>query len=394
MKKHCFLFIGCVLGFAGLNAQEGPTYQRLLTAKPVEIGAPDSSSQNTARSTIWRSFANRPTQKVLDPIGLESLKGFLFGREIEAGAFVPSYGKGVVCDKGSSGKGTFTFAIEAVYLRPELDNSRGFKAEIDAPRDINFNYDRSLSARIEAGYYCPTSNLGFRARYWQFSDEAGSLAGSDGNGLIADDAIAILAGGGIEDVDSVSVQHELDLDVFDVEATKELGGNTNASLGVRLASMEQTYTATPEDEGALISQLDFIGLGPTVAVESKFPIGESGFALFGSARASGLFGQRKLDSNNYAEEVNNGSSFVNDDEDEFVFNADLKAGIEWTPACLDCFYTRVGVEYQIWNNIGNLRDISDPALDGNFVGPTPSTVDLYGGDIDFFGFTWASGFSF
>jgi Legionella pneumophila major outer membrane protein precursor len=367
-----------------LLAQEGPTYEGLLK---LSRGA---NSQRSDSLSGWRSFGGMSgfNGSEVQSSGLGEITGFLFGREVDAGSMVHGE-KSVVPQRGS-----LYLQVEEVWVRPELENSRALNRELVTPRDVNFRYDRSSSERFEIGYLNPTGNLGFRARIWQFGDTTDPVFANDANGLIPTDAIVIFAGGGVEDVDTVTVTHEIDLDVVDLEATKPLGANAAASFGLRMVNFDQNYLAST-DEGLLDANLDFLGVGPTFSVEGALPISQGPFSLFGSARASAVAGEKTLESNNI-DTINGGAANILDEDTDFIFNADLKAGIEWKPACLSDhgFYTRAGVEYQYWGDIGNLREISDPALDDTFIGPETSTLGNYGGDIDFFGITVSAGLKY
>lgn len=290
---------------------------------------------------------------------------------------------------------TYFLELQQVFAKPELENSRGFNAEIGPPRGVDFDYDPESSARVIFGFMKPTTGLGFRARYWSFDDSSSPLVGTDANGLIADDAIAIVAGGGIDDVDAVTVLHNIDAHVVDLEGIKQFNQpDLLGSLGLRIVKFDQGYLAAT-DEGTLSSSLDFIGLGPTAGVEGSYQIGESDFSLFGNARVSALIGQRDLSSNN-VDTVNGGAARISDDGIELAYGADAQAGIEWSPRRFQHigFYTRAGLEFQYWGNIGNLRDISDPALDDTITGGTTSGAGDYDGDIDFIGFFLSAGFQF
>ena len=328
---------------------------------------------------------------------INCLKASLSGLALLGAVCISAQAKdGPTLDNLTDGGDTDYFIeIQQVFAKPDMENARAFNAEIGPPRDIDFNYDAESSSRLIFGFIKPTTGVGFRARYWSFEGDSSPLAGSDTNGLIATDAISIIAGGGIDDVDTLSVTHTIDADVLDLETiTRHQDHDLLTSLGVRVTQFGQEYNLS-SDEGGLNSQLDFIGLGPTASIEGTYQLGQSDFSLFGNARVSLLVGQRELDSNN-VDTVNGGVPTISDDDIEIVYNADVQAGVEWRPARFQDvgFFTRAGLEYQYWGNVGNLRDISSPAIDDTIPGGTTSGNSDYDGDIDFIGFFLSAGFSF
>lgn len=285
--------------------------------------------------------------------------------------------------------------FEYLLLTPELENSTAFKVDAGTTlgRNVDYDYDPASSGRISLGWIKPTSDLGFRTRYWHFDASSENVKGNDSNGLIAVDAISIIVGGGIDDVDNVVVSHDLTTHVLDLEVIKR-HSNATSSAGVRFISFDQGYNAYDDDEGLLSSSLKYTGIGPTCSYETAAQIGESNFFLFGSARASAFVGERELSSNN-VDTVNGGGAFTSDTT-EVAYNADIKFGVEWRPESYKDrgLYTRAGIELQHWGNIGNLADDAPNNIDDTIGGSTTRGAGDYGGDITFHGFFLSTGFEF
>ncbi|HEX3870746.1 MAG TPA: Lpg1974 family pore-forming outer membrane protein, partial [Pirellulales bacterium] len=98
----------------------------------------------------------------------------------------------------------------------------------------------------------------------------------------------------------LTARSSLKLSYFDLEAMKRvntLNWQWTGSAGVRYAYLSQSYDSAVSPPGAaanggsFLSQRHFFnGAGPTVSFMGRRPIGDSPIGIFGSGRASMLFG--------------------------------------------------------------------------------------------------------
>ena len=146
--------------------------------------------------------------------------------------------------------------------------------------------------------YVSDAGWGIRGRYFQFDQGAAGTFTGDGTSFVSsvptNGAVGSVFAGAPGDVADFSSR--LRVEVWDLEGTYTFTScrwNFLAAAGVRYANLFQSYDAksTPAG-GALPSSTStvssFNGAGPTFALESKYRFGESGFAVYGSARGSSV----------------------------------------------------------------------------------------------------------
>ncbi len=269
--------------------------------------------------------------------------------------------------------------------------------------------------------------VGVRARFWRFEQhldefvfnpapgangEAGEVEvfSADPLGLHIDSPGPLLSGqlnvgGNVANfngsgADFLLIQSSLELWAIDLEATEEgqLGRwRFLASAGLRYAHLAQSYDAyrfnrdnvpgvanVEADAAVLLSGHHFKGIGPTVALEAKRPLGNSAFALYGLARGSLLFGQSKQEAHFAAVVAGTATggglpagpfketTFIDASatHDDVLPVAELEAGIEWSRPIRDSrLFIQAGVMAQNWFGAGGAS-----SEDGNlgFLGLTLS----------------------
>jgi hypothetical protein len=207
---------------------------------------------------------------------------------------------------------------------------------------LPFLYDYSTSPRVWLGYLTP-AGLGIRADYWQFdqSGDSRSLT-SDGLHFIGAHATTIIFPATIlADTAGETLTASDDLEVHVVNLmgtlTAELAGiSLETRGGLRYATLEQGYSAAVVDgAGTLTGQLHwkrhFEGLGPTMAVGARRPIGCRGLAVIADGGAALLFGKKRLERFVLG---NVGPATMPrltlDDASEVVPIIDLRLGGEWS----------------------------------------------------------------
>lgn len=269
-----------------------------------------------------------------------------------------------------------------VIVTPFLSENSAFPTQ-DVNGNIGnygFNFDLTYSPRIEIGYMAPTSGIGFRGRYWHFETETTAGPADDGNGLIASDAVAVVVGGQISDVDTItSVVFDLRMEVLDLEATRAVGNGTLAA-GIRIASIGQKYNLD-SDEGQLYTKLRSTGVGPTLAYEWKSnDVWTDGLHWIAGVRGSLLYGQKDVYS--LGEE-----NTYNYDEQSLISNVEAQLGLEYRNP--GGFFLRAALEAQYWANTGNATNQNiglEDTVDDSFVS---SILD---DDLGFLGMVFSVGY--
>jgi hypothetical protein len=193
---------------------------------------------------------------------------------------------------------------------PGLSTSQSSSSEQD------FDYDASFSPLLWLAY-TGENGLGARARWWHFdqgasltvsnSDPTGATeitsAGPRGLSLTSPGRLLKTFGLG---TDRLAFDTDLKIDSWDFEVTQAVAAGKWAlafSGGVRYAHLAQDYHAFrfnsgsntdfnfSQDSTVLISGFNFNGAGPTLCLEGRRPLGETGLAFYASGRGSLLFGR-------------------------------------------------------------------------------------------------------
>lgn len=270
-----------------------------------------------------------------------------------------------------------------VIVTPFLSTNSAFPTQ-DADGNIGnygFNFDMTYSPRLEIGYMAPTSNIGFRARYWHFQTESTTGPANETNGLIASDAIGVAAGATIQDVDSITaVVYDLRMDVLDLEATRVFGNSTFAA-GIRTAWMGQKYNLN-SDSGQLYTTLDAAAAGPTLAYEWRSrDVWTDGLHWLANVRGSLLYGRKDVDS------IGPDAGY-NYNEQSLISNVDAQLGLEYRHT--GGFFARAALEAQYWGNVGNATNHNtgsgDDTGDNEFVG------GILDDDLGFLGMVFSVGY--
>lgn len=249
-----------------------------------------------------------------------------------------------------------------------LENPPGTDGQVSVP----FDWDYSYSPRIELGRVSDCGDLGFRARYWHFDDEANLLA-NDPNGDISayfqeDSADDI----GFEGATDAFFQHSLKMDVVDIEAAFRQCAWTY-SAGVRYARMDQRYFATDFND-IMIAEHNFDGWGVTAAAEFIKPW-RGGLSFFGKARGSLLYGQSGF----VAYNPNNDGLTADINSEDVLAVGELQVGIDWR-RCLASgriAFLTLALESQYWASAGAGGPGNNAVFDeGNYHNSRPQDANL------------------
>jgi hypothetical protein len=274
---------------------------------------------------------------------------------------------------------------------------------LHAVRRVDFDPDFEFSPRAWLEWR-GSDGIGVRGRFWRFEQhlneivfnpapgvngEAGEVEvrSADPLGLQVHSPGPLLAG--LLDINGTTVmfagvgadlmllESSLLLWTVDLEATVE--GELGAWLllssgGLRYAHLAQSYNVfrfnqgtvpgvagVTADAAVLMSGHQIKGLGPTVALEAKRPIGDHGLCLYGQARGSILFGKNKHTAHQAS--VLSGQAAAPFFETSFMDAtashndvlpvAELEAGVEWNRDLeRSTVFVQTGLFAQTWFGAG------------------------------------------
>lgn len=200
------------------------------------------------------------------------------------------------CDQsGCGGERNLIGGVEAVFLKPYYHNNvalRTYDPDVTR-RERPFTYDFEISPRVWLGYV-GDEGLGVRVRYWGY-DQTSTIT-TDGGGHVP----VLITGINFSNLDNGDpLSDRLQAYTLDGDVTQAMclgSWQLNFGGGIRGISKRQETGFTigaglPTTAIASIKS-EFDGVGPTLFLETKRPIGCSGLALLGNVRGSCVFGDR------------------------------------------------------------------------------------------------------
>lgn len=225
--------------------------------------------------------------------------------------------------------GHFVAGAGVYIMKPYFQNNPAFFTQTFASTGVpgtfsaqflttqyDFSWGLNAAPLIWLGYVSECG-LGVRARWWLFDQRSATSAVSDPNTTVISASPAGLSIAALGPIlfpvelignSPLFAASNLKLDVWDFEATGETGVGRWILLfcgGFRYAHLSQNYDAlhtsrrrffgiVPFDiVDDLSAGHNFNGAGPTIAIEARRPVGNSGLSLFANLRGSMLFGQSK-----------------------------------------------------------------------------------------------------
>jgi len=216
-----------------------------------------------------------------------------------------------------------------------------------------------VSPRLWLGYET-CDGFGGRARFWIFDHTA------EGG-----DALFNATQG------QMGLTSSVEAATVDLEFTQEASfrrWNLGLFGGMRYGKSGQRIGLQASNAERLAADLDFEGIGPTLGLDARRPVGCRGFALVGSLRGSFLFGSTRAgihDPGNLLEDL---IGIPADDirlrfNDHFMQTWETQLGIEWTrrTCCGNRFLVRGALEAQVWDSGAMVGLLSSET---GFVGPT------------------------
>jgi Legionella pneumophila major outer membrane protein precursor len=215
----------------------------------------------------------------------------------------------VDCGRDMHGGGHFTAGAGLYCLQPYFQTNPAYGSVRNSSvfresQQQDFHYGMHAEPLAWLGYVSE-SGLGARVRWWQFNISSNAVVETAfrGPGVSSPPVL------GVQDFSSrgsnalAAFASDLHLNVWDIELSHDFTfGHCGCLLagGVRYAHMAQDYAAgiayfgfetgagVPHD--ILTFAHNFNGAGPTIACEGHRALGQTGLALYGSARGSTLFG--------------------------------------------------------------------------------------------------------
>jgi hypothetical protein len=255
-----------------------------------------------------------------------------------------------VCGASSSG---FYAGAEVTLLRPFAGELN--EAELSVPL-LGVDFLRSdpgdqiaAAPRLWIGYTAP-NGAGVRARYWQFDQR-----------LSSDNTNTLILPPGSE---RMSVRR-LNAFAVDIEMTQHGEQRifiVDVGVGMRIGGIERdrsvTYSIPTLPKVALAFDRDFTGIGPTMSVEIRRPLGDSDFTFLLNPRGTMMFGtvDTTLAVNDQIGLTGASTPIINValNNDAEAYVAEVRMGFEWThemPNGRDMF-AHVLWENQFWAGSG------------------------------------------
>lgn len=212
--------------------------------------------------------------------------------------------------------GTGFFATyEYQSAKPVFSNNTAFythDTEILGAREsaVLTEFEESFqdTHRFELGYLNPSTNLGWRARYWRFNSNSTAISESDVDVKIgvADDPDIAIDTISANDNDFLIARSHSNIDVIDFEGFRNFSrrkGLVSISGGARYVEIGHLYDGRDVEVGGdeadfqtrLLHNSYFSGGGPTIGIMGRHPIGNTGLSLDVAGRASVIFGSGKAD---------------------------------------------------------------------------------------------------
>jgi len=295
------------------------------------------------------------------------------------------------CHKGHKhGGGTITGGLGFYYIQPHYETNPAYTFSITAQdgtsqvRQNDFDYDYDFAPILWLGW-ANCDGFGFRARTWWYENDASTQLTNDGTFSIDSAAPLGLQNTSTTAGDVLLFSTDIKIRVYDLEATQSYnvgGWNLLLAGGVRYAHLSQSYNHL---EAPLNGQVDaissgstFKGFGPTVALEVRRDLGNTGLTIYGSARGSVLFGNSSQDSSQVVNNVPD--AFASTSRDDVLPITELEIGAEWGYNLgRGRLFAQGALVGQVWHGAGNAaQNEMIPVLVDPEVSDNSSNLGLFG----------------
>lgn len=284
----------------------------------------------------------------------------------DAGAGV--YASGACCDACTGGCAVACGTCDAccygffvggglVIARPFVEGATAFSrftptvAASNPATSTTFDYQYDVSPRVWFGYLGP-GGLGLRTTYWQYDHQPNSLsvidtgAGEQYEAMVFSSAANFSRALTTADGETLGVEAGLEVHTLDLEAIYRgrIGRMVfTTGFGARYGGVKHDYLARIVNGTRLLGHnMNFDGLGPTIAFEGRVPVGR-GFSGLANTRFSTLIGAQR-------ERIfTENQTALSRKVDEVVGVIDLQAGLEWAaPIDGGRLFAQTTAEGSIW----------------------------------------------
>ncbi len=328
--------------------------------------------------------------------------------------------------------GGLIFDIGFMILTPKWNNNPAFF--IDGPvngdgpgtpnKEASFDFSEQFVPKISLGY-ASENGFGGRIGWWGFASSRTQSAFVDpGSGLTLSATMPLNVGNAAEgqfdafrfpanlngresgsagDGGTIVAGAKLRMDVWDFELIDLVQLERWSILfsgGIRYAHVSQGYnvvTALADGDSAafLTSGQNFNGAGPTLAIDARRYLGNTGLYAYGTTRGSLLFGESKQDAyaggfntNDFSQPVLDGESHSDCDTTIGVVEAEIGVGYSTRGRRVDAFF-QVGLVGQLWIGAGN-----SSRSNYDFNGQDDSGSGVQDGNLGLVGFSMKAGITY
>jgi hypothetical protein len=322
-------------------------------------------------------------------------------------------GEGIVHDMGPCCApceptcGGLQAGIGFYYIKPVWDNNPAlltttFDGQFSRGRLDHFSYDFDFAPRVWIGI--SDGNAGARVRFWTYDNSASLSRIDDDAGGAATSFISSAAPLGVsvtttgigQAPQSISAVGDLQLEVWDLEGTythQVCGFDITYFGGLRYVHMSQSYNAAVVNinDGVILQALssghNLNVAGLTGGVETRRALGCTGLAVYGSSRASLLYGHSRQTAVAINSVLETSSEGADTSREDFLPILEAELGVEYS-TCMgnSTLFIQAGLVGQVWFGAGNNSRSSTPDVLGPVGGGTVSDDNL-----GFFGISIAGG---
>lgn len=328
---------------------------------------------------------------------------------------------GVALDCGPAscqpcGQGGFVGGVGLYFIQPYFESNPAFTVTRFSPSGVVQQTDRTdlhhhmgVAPELWLGYI-GENGLGARLRWWYFrqgTDQSLSFPSTDVTNRITVESAAPLGFTAFSDNDTpvtIVATSKLQLQLFDLEVLyhQQTGRwDLLCSGGLRLAHINQRYdtylvgnsgtTATPI-VASVTSGHSFDGVGPTIALEGRYPIADSGLAFFSTVRGALLFGSAKQNAVDTFTASGRPTEYsvAQDHRNRVMPVGELEIGVEYARTFgVGRVFGQFALVGQDWLGAGN----ASRSTQDNFLGLSHggSVID---NDLGFFGFLFRIGLNY
>ena len=321
----------------GVSAQDASSGILPASALPV-----DELGQLRAEVDMLKQYISQPTA---DPVPLTAF-----------------------ADDSEGGLELFA-GYDVVFAKPHIKESfQTTTLNVVPPTTLTlhpFEFDYDPSSRIWIGARS-ASGVGFRARYWNYDGGAAPVSRqATPTELPGASAVTVIYPANILAVipgDTLIASDRLAVQTLDLEGTVSFCLNhteLTGAAGLRYAQIEQENSAQVISlfaPGSLNWSRNFSGIGPSLAIDGRHPIGTTGLSVVANARGALLFGHKTIQRSVTGDVTPTPGppNVALRDADEVTAAVEMGLGAEWEMYSGEAgiFTIRGMYEGQLWTDAG------------------------------------------